>query len=622
MEPNLTVVNCPHCGRVGRSSREIPEGAKITCKSCGQLFAYRSTTYPAAVEDPPAGYAHSGTELDRPPVVPAGSAATVDLPTPVATGEHRPVGATETLARPDRDATTAAGPAVLPPRAARVPTGEGIGTVIAGRYTLVEVIGEGGMGSVYLASQTKPVKRQVALKLIKTGMDSRGVLARFDAERQALALMDHPNIARIYDGGLTPAGQPFFVMELVQGVPLTDYCDRQRLTVKARLELFVSVCQAVQHAHQKGIIHRDLKPGNVLVTEVDGRPTPKVIDFGVAKATEVKLTDMSFADTGAIVGTPTYMSPEQADPSSMDIDTRTDVYALGVILYELLTGSPPLDARQFKRGAVLEMLRMVREVDPPRPSTRLGTADALPNIAANRNIEPARLSKLLQGELDWVVMKALEKDRTRRYDTANGFARDIQRYLADEVVEARPPSSAYRLRKFVRRHRASVIAATAVAASLCIGVVAFAWQAKVARDQRDLAVKAQKVARDQRDLAVKAEKAEAAQRGIAEAARKETELALTESQGKTARMTYERAQALCEGGQADVGLLWMARSLELTPPGAKDLDFAIRTSINLWGQQFNTVRRSWLNDGRATVVDWAMRRCRRESGWPELASGW
>ena len=218
----------------------------------------------------------------------------------------------------------------------------------------------------------------------------------------------------------------------------------------------------MQHAHQKGIIHRDLKPGNVLVTEVDGRPTPKVIDFGVAKATEVKLTDMSFADVGAIVGTPAYMSPEQADPTSMDIDTRTDVYALGVMLYELLTGSPPLDAKQFQRGAILEMLRMVREVDPPRPSTKLSTAEALPNIAANRSIEPAKLAKLLQGELDWVVMKALEKDRTRRYDTANGFARDIQRYLADEVVEARPPSRGYRLKKFVKRHKIQVIAASLV----------------------------------------------------------------------------------------------------------------------------------------------------------------
>ena len=302
-------------------------------------------------------------------------------------------------------------------------------------------------------------------------MDSRGVLARFDAERQALALMDHPNIARIYDGGLTPAGQPFFVMELVRGVPLTEYCDRQRLTVKARLELFVAVCQAVQHAHQKGIIHRDLKPGNVLVTEVDGRPTPKVIDFGVAKATEVKLTDMSLADVGAIVGTPAYMSPEQADPSSMDIDTRTDVYALGVMLYELLTGSPPIDAKQFQRGAILEMLRMVREVDPPRPSTKLSTAEALPNIAANRSIEPARLAKLLQGELDWVVMKALEKDRTRRYDTANGFARDIQRYLADEVVEARPPSRGYRSKKFVKRNKGQVIAASLVFLTLVGGII-------------------------------------------------------------------------------------------------------------------------------------------------------
>ena len=276
------------------------------------------------------------------------------------------------------------------------------------------------------------------------------VLARFDAERQALALMDHPNIARVYDGGSTEAGQPFFVMELVSGEPITEYCDRLRLPVRARLELFVAVCQAVQHAHQKGIIHRDLKPSNVMVTEVDGRPTPKVIDFGVAKATEFSLTDQSLADTGAIVGTPTYMSPEQADPSSMDIDTRTDVYALGVILYELLVGSPPIDAKQFKRGAILEMLRMVREVDPPRPSTKVSTSDALPSISANRDIEPAHLKRALQGDLDWIVMMALEKDRTRRYETANGFAADILRHLAHEPVVAAPPSRAYRLRKFVR----------------------------------------------------------------------------------------------------------------------------------------------------------------------------
>jgi serine/threonine protein kinase len=361
-------------------------------------------------------------------------------------------------------------------------TAVALGTVIADRYTLVEVIGEGGMGSVYLAEQSEPVKRQVALKLIKTGMDSKAVLARFDAERQALALMDHPNIARIYDGGVTPSGLPFFVMELVKGVPLTKYCDRQRLTVDARLQLFVLVCQAVQHAHQKGIIHRDLKPGNVLVTEVDGRPTPKVIDFGVAKATEQKLTDMSFSDVGAVVGTPTYMSPEQADPTSMDIDTRTDIYALGVMLYELLTGSPPIDSKQFRRGAILEMLRMVREVEPEKPSTKVSTSIALPSIASNRDIEPTQLKRALRGDLDWIVMKALEKDRNRRYDTANGFAADILRHLAHEPVLAAPPSRAYRTRKFVRKHRGPVLAAAvvllALLASVAVSVTAavLIWQ--------------------------------------------------------------------------------------------------------------------------------------------------
>ncbi len=372
-----------------------------------------------------------------------------------------------------------------------------IGTVIAGRYTLVEVIGQGGMGSVYLASQSNPVKRQVALKLIRTEMDSKTVLIRFEAERQALALMDHPNIARIYDGGVTPTGRPFFVMELVHGVPITRYCDERHLDIRARLELFVAVCQAVQHAHQKGIIHRDLKPGNVLVAEVDGRPSPKVIDFGVAKATEIRLTDQSIVEIGVIVGTPTYMSPEQADPSTMDIDTRTDVYALGVILYELLVGSTPIDAKQFKRGAILEMLRMVREDDPPRPSTKLSTADALPNIAANRGIEPAKLAKFLRGELDWVVMKAIEKDRTRRYETASGFARDVQRYLADEIVEARPPSAGYRLRKFARRHRGQVLAASLILLTIVagfigttIGLVRADEQRRLAENRLDLLTKA------------------------------------------------------------------------------------------------------------------------------------
>ncbi len=456
-------------------------------------------------------------------------------PTATATELHRPENATLTQPGTDPAATTAAETADSTTGATRVPTHAGIGTVIAGRYTLVEVIGEGGMGSVYLASQGEPVKRQVALKLIKTGLDSRAVLARFDAERQALALMDHPNIARIYDGGLTPAGHPFFVMELVKGVPITEYCDQKRLSVNARLELFIAVCQAVQHAHQKGIIHRDLKPGNVLVTEVDGRPTPKVIDFGVAKATDVKLTEMSLADVGAIVGTPAYMSPEQADPSSMDIDTRTDVYALGVMLYELLTGSPPLSAKQFQRGAILEMLRMVREVDPPRPSTKLSSAEALPNIAANRSIEPARLARLLQGELDWVVMKALEKDRTRRYETANGFARDIQRYLADDVVEARPPSRGYRLKKFVKRNKGQVIAASLVLLTLLAGIVGTSWgmwQANRARIAERERADGERIAKID---AQRARDAEAKQRALADEQRDKAITSETKARDEAAK---------------------------------------------------------------------------------------
>jgi eukaryotic-like serine/threonine-protein kinase len=411
-------------------------------------------------------------------------------PSDLATGEHRPNGI----------ASTFEGAPPTPRPAAFVP-----GQLIAGRYTLLEILGEGGMGTVYRAEQSQPVKRQVALKLIKVGMDSRVVLARFDAERQALAMMDHPNIARVYDGGTTEANQPFFVMELVQGTPITDYCDRHRLSVDARLQLFVAVCQAVQHAHQKGIIHRDLKPNNVMVTEVDGRPTPKVIDFGVAKATESNLTDQSLGDTGAIVGTPTYMSPEQADPSTLDIDTRTDVYALGVILYELLAGSPPLDASQFKRGALLEMLRMVREVDPSRPSTKVSTADALPSIAANRGIDPDRLKRELRGDLDWIVMKALEKDRTRRYETANGFGADILRHLASEPVLAAPPSRTYRLRKFVRKHRAGVIAASLVLSALLAGIVGTTLGLFEAKRQEGLAKVAERLTRDERDRAVKAE---------------------------------------------------------------------------------------------------------------------
>ena len=459
----------------------------------------------------------------------AASNAADRSPEPGATGVSRPSFASSQVTIDERgpDSTLPAAPGAPP---ARSPSGSVAGLVIAGRYSLVDVLGEGGMGTVYRAEQTQPVKRGVALKLIKVGMDSRAVLARFDAERQALALMDHTNIARVYDGGATESGQPYFVMELVNGVAITDYCDQNRLSVQPRLELFVSVCQAVQHAHQKGIIHRDLKPSNVMVTEVDGRPTPKIIDFGVAKAIEFDLTDKSLADTGAIVGTPTYMSPEQADPSSTDIDTRTDVYALGVILYELLAGSPPIDVRQFKRGAILEMLRMVREVDPPRPSTKLSTADDLPNIAAKRSIEPARLAKSLRGELDWVVMKALEKDRTRRYDTANGLARDIQRYLADEVVEARPPSRGYRLKKFVRRNKVQVVAAGLLTLSLVVGMagtgIGLVRANRSAEAERQAKVKAQTAAEAERQAKVQAQTAAEAEKAAkldAERKRQEAE---------------------------------------------------------------------------------------------------
>jgi serine/threonine protein kinase len=343
--------------------------------------------------------------------------------------------------------------------------------LIAGRYTLVEKIGEGGMGEVWVARQTEPVKRRVALKLIKTGMDSRAVLGRFDAERQALALMDHPNIARVLDGGMTPTGQPFFVMELVNGPPLTKFCDEARLTPRQRLELFVPICQAVQHAHQKGIVHRDLKPANILVTVIDGRPVPKVIDFGVAKATAGKLSDEAFSTQfGAIVGTLEYMAPEQAGFSGDDIDTRADVYSLGVILYELLTGLRPVDAKRLRKAALAEMIRIIREEEPSKPSTRLSTDEALPSMAALRQTEPRRLMTMLRGELDWIVMKCLEKSRERRYETANGLARDIQRYLADEPVEARPASRRYRLRKFVGRNRVLVTAAGLVLLTLVVGI--------------------------------------------------------------------------------------------------------------------------------------------------------
>ncbi|XZE46977.1 tetratricopeptide repeat protein [Pirellulaceae bacterium SH467] len=359
------------------------------------------------------------------------------------------------------------------------------------------------MGSVWRAKQSEPVKRFVAVKLIKAGMDSKQVVARFDAERQALALMDHPNIAKVLDGGLHD-GRPYFVMELVKGVPITEYCDHEKLTPHQRLELFVSVCNAIQHAHQKGIIHRDIKPSNVLVAMYDDQPVVKVIDFGVAKATGGNLTEATI-DTGfgSVVGTPQYMSPEQATFNNLDIDTRSDVYALGILLYELLAGSTPFSAKELQQKGLLEILRVVREEEPPRPSTRLSTANALPSLSAQRGTEPKKLAGLLRNELDWIVMKALEKDRKRRYETANGFAADVQRYLAGEPVQAHPPSRTYRLSKFVRRNRVQVMAGAAVSLALVAGVVGTRWQAIEAEQARAGEAKRAEAERDAREEAVK-----------------------------------------------------------------------------------------------------------------------
>ena len=350
------------------------------------------------------------------------------------------------------------------------PSAERVGAVI-GRYKLLERLGEGGFGTVFMAEQQEPVRRRVALKLIKPGADSRQVIARFEAERQALAMMDHENIAKVFDAGATDAGRPYFVMELVKGVPITTYCDELRLTPERRLELFVPVCQAVQHAHQKGIIHRDLKPSNVLVALYDGKPVPKVIDFGVAKATGERLVERTmFTGFGEMVGTLQYMSPEQAELNQLDVDTRSDVYSLGVLLYELLTGTTPLEGARLKEAALLEALRVIREEEPPRPSTRLSTSKALPSIAANRGVEPKRLNGLVRGELDWIVMRCLEKDRRRRYQSANGLATDVQHYLNDEPVKACPPSAAYRFRKFARRY-AAALAVTALLAAMLMGTI-------------------------------------------------------------------------------------------------------------------------------------------------------
>jgi serine/threonine protein kinase/WD40 repeat protein len=423
---------------------------------------------------------------------------------------------------------------------------ENIGTLI-GSYKLLQKIGEGGFGSVWMAEQLEPIRRRVALKIVKVGMDTDEVIARFEVERQALALMDHPNIARVFDAGATASGRPYFVMELVRGVAITRYCDDNRLTAEARLRLFIAVCQAVQHAHQKGVIHRDLKPSNILVTLADGVPIPKVIDFGIAKATEKRLTEKTLVTQfHAFVGTPAYTSPEQMEMSALDIDTRSDIYSLGVLLYELLAGRPPFDPDVLMKSGVEAMRRMIREVDPPRPSSRLNTlseADRT-SVAHARATDAAKLSVVLRGDLDWIVMRCLEKDRTRRYETANGLARDVQRFLADELVIARPPSNFYRLSKLARRHRVAFIGSTAVAVSVVAGLVVSSflyWGQSAALTRAEVA-----------------EKSESTLRYAAEVARaKEIE--------RSARTALEQANRDFEEDRVSDGLAWLVQAARKDP---------------------------------------------------------
>ena len=431
------------------------------------------------------------------------------------------------------------------------PIAERPGTII-GQYKLLEQIGEGGFGVVFMAEQERPVRRRVALKVIKPGMDTRQVIARFEAERQALALMDHPNIAKVLEAGATDSGRPYFVMELVRGVPITDFCDENELPPRERLELFVQVCRAVQHAHNKGIIHRDIKPTNVLVTLNEGVPVPKVIDFGVAKATGQQLTEKTlFTHFAQIVGTPLYMSPEQAEMTSVDVDTRSDVFSLGVLLYELLTGTTPLDKERLKSSPFDELRRIIREEEPPPPSTRLSTMGTHARIAlARRKSDCRHLSQFIRGDLDWIVMKSLEKERSRRYETASGLARDIERYLRDEPVEASPPSAGYQLQKFVRRNKGPVMATSLIVLSLVAGVIGTTWGLIRAEKHR---------------LVVEGQRNELAQRNLALQAAHEHE-----------QLLNERARQAIESVVSDTAIDLLTREKELRPEQKEFLDKMIQ----------------------------------------------
>lgn len=439
----------------------------------------------------------------------------------------------------------------------------------AGPYKLLQRIGEGGMGTVYLAEQERPIRRRVALKVIKPGMDSARVIARFEAERQALAMMDHPNIARVLDAGATESGQPYFVMELVQGVRITQYCDENRLSLRERLELFLAVCQAIQHAHQKGIIHRDIKPSNVLVALYEGRPAPKVIDFGVAKATEQRLTEHTLCTLqGTAVGTPEYMSPEQAEASALGVDTRSDIYSLGVLLYELLTGTTPWERERVRSLGFSEFVRLLNEEQPPKPSKRLSASERPAAVAAQRNAAPTELAKLVRGDLDWIVMKCLEKDRTRRYDAASALARDLERYLSDEPVEARPPSAGYRFGKFARKHKRSLAFAATLAALVAVGTTTSVWQAM-------RATIAERHALGERDKALAAEQSEREARGRAEAA--EVQAKTARDRAVTAERKAERDRDLAVSAQASA--LEAAKQAKLDAATAKAVTDFLRHDL-------------------------------------------
>ena len=443
-----------------------------------------------------------------------------------------------------------------------------------GPYKLREKIGEGGMGVVYVAEQERPMRRKVALKVIKPGMDSQSVLARFEAEQQALAIMNHRNIAKVLDAGIADSGRPYFVMELVQGIPITEYCDEKRLNVTERLELFVSVCQAIQHAHQKGIIHRDIKPSNVLVTEEDGQAIPKIIDFGVAKALSQRLTDRTlYTHFQAFLGTPLYASPEQASLSNVDVDTRSDVYSLGVLLYELVTGDTPHNKSQMQRAAYEEICRIIRDEEPPKPSTRLSTMGAsATEISKRRRSDPSRLVQSVRGDLDWIVMKALEKDRSRRYEGANSLAADIRRMLNNEAIEARPPSATYRLRRFVQRNRPAVVVSSLAMLLLLSGL--YGLSVKSSSDA--IANRSRQVEEDFRELLM-SEIESLALKGEFTKAR--SRLLDAEKLGVTARTlkVMEAQIALLEGNDYDAVL----KILEPLKESEREQDLTINSMLSL-----------------------------------------